>query len=135
TRRVLGRRRRDLRFGRLGHLAEHVAVHPVEQRLVLGAPMTDRSDHRSDVRGVREAEHLRWDAVDAEHGEELLRLLGWAAEVGLVLQEERWGCALVRVGDRRAAPVHVFGLVWGAAELAGAEVRSYVACAVRRQPG
>src|SRR5207244_3927019 len=101
---------------------EHVAVHPVEQRFVLGAPVADRSDHGSAVRSVREAEHLRRYAVHPEHREELLRLLGGAAVVALVLQEQGRSGAAVREGDRRAAPVDVLGLVGRATELADAEV-------------
>src|SRR3954453_23981065 len=77
----LDRRGDRLFFRALDGRVEHVAVHPVEQRFVLGAPVADRSDHGSAVRRVRETEHLGRYAVHAQHREELLRLLRGAAVV------------------------------------------------------
>lgn len=63
---------------------QHVAVHPVEQRLILCPSPRRVAKPGSVVAASREAQHLDCTAVGPEHCVELLRLFGQAAiEAGM----------------------------------------------------
>src|SRR5258708_37173229 len=74
--------------------AQHVPIHPVEQRFVVHSPDNGFAAQRTIVRTVGQAQHLDGAAVDRQYAVELLGLLGGTAPIMFTLaHQSRRGAA------------------------------------------